>query len=116
MIYFTDRKTIMAEWDKWREYIANGGKGSWPSDAFESLLDHFDEVIEKAKAAPEDRTMNTFETSIHRQLVKEKESIFERFSFFHDQAKEDALAALKKLQFCIDYMESEGETKAAPED
>ena len=49
MIYFTDRKSIMNEWDKWRVYIANGGKGSWPRDAFESLLDHFDEVIEKNK-------------------------------------------------------------------
>jgi len=55
MVTFTDRESIMKEWDKWREYIANGGKGSWPSDAFESLLDHFDEVIEKTKATPENR-------------------------------------------------------------
>ena len=54
MVTFTDRKSIMNEWDKWREYIANGGKGSWPSDGFESLLDHLDEVIEKAKATTED--------------------------------------------------------------
>ena len=50
--------------------------------------------------------MNTFETSIHRQLVKEKEGILRQFSFCHDQAKEDALAALKKLEFCIDHMDS----------
>ena len=54
VVDFSSRESIMSEWDKWREYIANGGKGSWPSDAFESLLDHFDEVIEKAKATPED--------------------------------------------------------------
>jgi len=51
--------------------------------------------------------MNLFEISIHMQLVKEKESILRRFSFCHDQAKEDALAALKKLQFCIDHIESD---------
>jgi len=63
--------------------------------------------------------MNTFETSIHRQLVKEKESIFERFSYFHDQAQEDALAALKKLEFCIAHLESDcgrttGDLEEAP--
>jgi len=62
MVTFTDRKSIMAEWDKWREYIASGAKGSWPSDAFESLLDHFDEVIEKAKAT-EMQKQNTIEVT-----------------------------------------------------
>jgi len=60
--------------------------------------------------------MNTYETSIHRQLVKEKEGLLFGFSFYHDQAKEDALAALKKSEFCIDHMESGCETKAATED
>jgi len=41
------RESIMAEWDSWREYIAGGGKSSWPRDAFESLLDYFDELLEK---------------------------------------------------------------------
>ncbi len=39
---FTNQKSIMLEWDKWREYIANGGGGSWPRDAFESLLDYWE--------------------------------------------------------------------------
>lgn len=29
----------MEAWDKWRSYIAEGGKASWPRDAFESMLD-----------------------------------------------------------------------------
>lgn len=33
---------IMKQWDSWREYIANGGLASWPRDAFEALLDHYD--------------------------------------------------------------------------
>lgn len=36
-----DRENIMQHWDRWRKYIAEGGGGSWPRDAFESLLDYF---------------------------------------------------------------------------
>ena len=43
-----DRESIMKQWDSWREYIAGGGKGSWPRDAFESLLDYFEESIRSA--------------------------------------------------------------------
>ena len=46
---FTTREGIMKEWDKWRKYIAEGGGGSWPRDAFESLLDYYDERIEELK-------------------------------------------------------------------
>ena len=45
MVNFDTREGIMAEWDSWRKYIAEGGKASWPRDAFESLLDYFDEKI-----------------------------------------------------------------------
>lgn len=27
---------LMTSWDKWRSYIAEGRKGSWPRDGFES--------------------------------------------------------------------------------
>jgi len=40
-----DREEAMAQWDRWRGYIAAGGQGSWPRDAFESLLDHYDDKI-----------------------------------------------------------------------
>lgn len=40
-----DREDIMRHWNSWRKYIAEGGEGSWPRDAFESLLDHFEEQI-----------------------------------------------------------------------
>ncbi|MBZ9759434.1 hypothetical protein LB553_00845 [Mesorhizobium sp. CA8] len=32
---------IMSHWDAWRKYIAEGGGGSWPRDAFESILSAF---------------------------------------------------------------------------
>lgn len=38
-----NRADIMKHWSIWRKYIAEGGEGSWPRDAFESLLDHFEE-------------------------------------------------------------------------
>uniref|UniRef100_A0A6H1ZMB2 Uncharacterized protein n=1 Tax=viral metagenome TaxID=1070528 RepID=A0A6H1ZMB2_9ZZZZ len=41
-----DREEIMKQWDSWRKYIADGGKASWPRDAFESLVDGFQEKIE----------------------------------------------------------------------
>ena len=59
--------------------------------------------------------MNTYLTSIHRHLGEEKESMLRQISILHE-AKEDALAALEKLEFCIDHMESEGETKAGTEE
>ena len=36
-----DRTHLMSRWDAWRQYIAEGGKGSWPRDEFEMLLDYF---------------------------------------------------------------------------
>jgi len=35
-----DRESIMKQWDSWRNYIAEGGEGSWPRDEFETLLDN----------------------------------------------------------------------------
>ena len=43
---FFDRDTIMKQWDSWRVYIAEDGKGSWPRDAFEALLDYFEERLQ----------------------------------------------------------------------
>lgn len=42
-----EREEIMEQWDNWREYISRGGKSSWPRDAFEALLDYYDERIEQ---------------------------------------------------------------------
>jgi hypothetical protein len=50
-----DRELIMKQWDSWREYIASGGLGTWPRDAFEALLDYFEEQIRK-KESRMDRT------------------------------------------------------------
>ena len=38
-----NRESIMQRWDVWREYIANGGGGSWPRDEFEIILDYYDD-------------------------------------------------------------------------
>ncbi len=46
ILEITDRESIMKQWDSWRKYIANGGKSSWPRDAFESVLDYYEEQIE----------------------------------------------------------------------
>lgn len=35
---FVNDEARMLEWDRWRLYIARGGKASWPRDAFESVL------------------------------------------------------------------------------
>ena len=40
-----NREDIMKHWDSWRKYISEGGSASWPRDAFESLLDYFEELI-----------------------------------------------------------------------
>lgn len=47
------REEIMQDWDKWREQIANGNAGSGPRDAFESLLDKYDEIVNELKDALE---------------------------------------------------------------
>ena len=46
-----DREKIMKQWDSWHKYIADGGKASWPRDAFEALLDSFQEKYEDLREA-----------------------------------------------------------------
>lgn len=41
-----NREKTMQQWDSWREYIANGGKASWPRDQFENLIDFYEKQIE----------------------------------------------------------------------
>lgn len=52
-----DQEPVMKQWDAWRSYIARGGGGSWPRDAFESLLDSFAEDANEASAAIERLTI-----------------------------------------------------------
>ena len=42
-----DRELIMEYWDRWRRHIVEGGKSSYPRDAFENLLDTIEEQIEE---------------------------------------------------------------------
>lgn len=52
------RAQVMKWWDQWRTYIAEGGVGSYPRDAFESLLDTYDEAL-AAKPAGAPREPST---------------------------------------------------------
>ncbi len=49
---FFDYDTMMKQWDSWRKYIAEGGGGTWPRDAFEALLDYFEERLASQQADP----------------------------------------------------------------
>ena len=62
-----NREKIMQQWDSWRRYIAAGGKGSWPRDAFESLLDEYDEEIALRNKLIENRKL-TEQTKWRRLL------------------------------------------------
>jgi hypothetical protein len=42
-----EREKIMREWDYWRKEISQGFKGSAARDWFESVLDYYDEKVEK---------------------------------------------------------------------
>lgn len=43
-----DSIETMKAWDSWRKYIAEGGGGSWPRDAFECLISGLDEECGEA--------------------------------------------------------------------
>lgn len=45
------QEEIMKMWDSWRKYIAEGGKASWPRDAFENLIDCYDQEIKQLQTA-----------------------------------------------------------------
>lgn len=78
------REDIMRHWDSWRRYIANGGKASWPRDAFESLLDYYDERL--AERAP---------PAVVAALVEALEDLLREFNFaseFADVSEEAAAA------------------------
>ena len=44
-----DRETMMRQWDDWAAYLKGGGGGTWPRDAFEALLDYFEDRLKENK-------------------------------------------------------------------
>lgn len=40
-------KKIMQQWGSWIAYWAECGRGSWPRDAFEAIIDYYEEKLEK---------------------------------------------------------------------
>lgn len=59
-------------WDKWREYIELGGGGSWPRDAFESVLDEKDEEIALLKEAATVKCPNCVTGTLQTILICSK--------------------------------------------
>ena len=50
MDYEKDRvETMMAQWDSWVEYYAYGGRGTWPRDAFEALIQYYEDRLVELK-------------------------------------------------------------------
>jgi len=37
---------MMGQWGSWISYYAEGGRGTWPRDAFEALIDYYEEKLE----------------------------------------------------------------------
>ena len=64
-----DREDVMKHWDSWRKYIADGGGGSWPRDAFESLLDYYDEKLSVSQQIHAADAMMV--RNFHRCLVRD---------------------------------------------
>jgi len=47
--YDTDKdrfEIMMNQWDSWISYYVDGGRGTWPRDAFEALIDYYEEKLE----------------------------------------------------------------------
>ena len=44
--YDTDRtETMMKQWESWITYYVEGGRGTWPRDAFEALIEYYEERL-----------------------------------------------------------------------
>jgi len=39
-------ETMMKQWSSWVLYHVGGGRGTWPRDAFEALIDYYEEKLE----------------------------------------------------------------------
>lgn len=46
-----DREALLHQWDSWRAYIRNQGEGSWPRDAYEAVLDAYEEETARLRAS-----------------------------------------------------------------
>jgi len=42
-------ETMMRQWDSWIEYYIEGGRGTWPRDAFEALIQYYEDRLEKSE-------------------------------------------------------------------
>ena len=42
-------ETMMKQWDSWLQYYISGGRGTWPRDAFEALIEYYEERLKRSK-------------------------------------------------------------------
>ena len=80
-----EREQLMHHWDKWRRYIADGGTGSWPRDAFESLLDYIEELEQQILEAQK------YATDAHAGEVRDitpLEALQEQSNYYEDMLDE----------------------------
>ena len=50
MDYEKDRvETMMAQWGSWISYYVEGGRGTWPRDAFEALIQYYEDRLVELK-------------------------------------------------------------------
>ena len=40
-------ETMMKQWDSWMTYYIEGSRGTWPRDAFEALIEYYEEKLRK---------------------------------------------------------------------
>ena len=42
-------ETMLRQWESWISYYISGGRGTWPRDAFEALIEYYEEKLEQEK-------------------------------------------------------------------
>ncbi len=91
-----DRNDVMRQWDRWRHYIATGGGGSWPRDAFESVLDEYDDEVEQLRTVPEDIAENTAAADqvLTNEIVEAAESIVGKGRAFYDSTPAELVTSV----------------------
>ena len=64
-------KSIMKQWDRWIEYYKSGEKGSWPRDAFESILDEFLVILQYIeKFISSEEKMCPVDIELYNEIIK----------------------------------------------
>jgi len=94
-----DRETAMQHWDTWREYIANGGKGSMPRDGFESYLDRIAELEAALEKLFEHASAyQSIDNVIHSRKSDVPWSEVEKDAEIYTWARKDLILTLREVE------------------